>query len=153
MRFFIQTTGVHIITRQQYFDVLVSTSVHQATVLQSVQQHKPTQTVRQSVIKLNCKCICTNVNTNTTVDECTCTAITAASSVAALSRRRRRQSSAEMCSNRCDIDSWLWMRRIASEIMALTSTVRILLHCIFCASCGTVFVTTICRHKDESRST
>lgn len=40
------------------------------------------------------------------------------------------------------MDSPLWMRRMASAKIMLTSTVLILGHCSFCTSWGTVFVTT-----------
>ena len=54
------------------------------------------------------------------------------------------QSSDDKVWNRWDMDSWLWVRRIASDNIPLMSTVLILWHCIFCTSCGTVLVTTTC---------
>ena len=54
------------------------------------------------------------------------------------------QSSVGICWNKWDIDSWLCIRRIASDNIMLTSTVLILGHCIFWMSWGTVLVTTTC---------
>jgi len=62
------------------------------------------------------------------------------------------QSSADKVWNRWDMDSWLWIRRIASDNMLLMSTVLILWHCIFCTSCGTVLVTTTCHAVSNMHS-